>query len=71
MFTADQGPFWGRSDHDGRQAEVIEQLRALVVHSQVGEEDAVDATAGGQLTVALVLALLVADDLQHQGVAPL
>ena len=42
-----------------------------VVDPHVGEEDAVDAAVGGQPAVALVLAALVADDLQHQGVAPL
>ena len=56
-------------DHHGRQAERVEQVRPGVVDTQIGEEDAVDPTAGSERLVVAALGLLVGDHLQQQGLA--
>ena len=56
-------------DDDGRQTELGEQGGARVVDVQVGDEDAVHAAALGEAAIAVVLLLLLGDDLEQQRVA--
>jgi hypothetical protein len=69
VYGVPKPAFGSRTDHHGGQTEVIEQPWAVVVNPHVGQEDAVDATVCGQPAVTFKLALLVADDLQYQGVS--
>ena len=74
VVDGDHGPTArdrGRGDHHTRETQRLEQVGPGVVDPQVGEEHAVDPTAGGERLVVAAFGLLVRDDLQEQGLAAL